>query len=84
MTSASAQCAMCIRDLQCCKLDGNQTDIDRYSQIRFLLFVNVLKMFRFLCIGVHLKFAKSVNITVFSLSNKSVWVSKNEEFLEVV
>ena len=59
---------MYIRGLQCFKLNGNQTENDRYWQKNnFLLFAKCLKMYSFFAFV--LTFSKSANMT-------QKWVTK--------
>jgi hypothetical protein len=57
----SVQCALGNFNVK--NLMGIKRVLKDTGKIRFLLLVNVLKMFRFLCISMHLKFAKNTNIT---------------------
>ncbi len=70
------------RGLQCFKLNGNQTENDRYWQKNsFLLFAKCLKMYSFFSLF-HLKYAKSAIITQTIFFWKiSIWVTKKRRIL---
>jgi hypothetical protein len=70
------------RGLQCFKLNGNQTENDRYWQKNnFLLFAKCLKIYSFFAL--HLKYAKSANMTqkIFFLEKYQNGYQKTQNFM---
>ncbi len=72
---------MCIRGLQCFKLNGNHTENDRYCQKNnFLLFAKCLKLYSFL--HLHFKIAKSAIMTQnFFFLNINMGIKKTHNFM---